>query len=108
MARQIKETASNRVMAAARITPLQDLGMVGRIGSEAEETEEAEPFEPALEKPVLTEREETFKYLKEFRRRKRLKQKLERECRAREEMRIEMDRVLQEDAERSARETEEL
>jgi hypothetical protein len=92
--------------------------MVGGAEPEAEEVEAAdsllearlERLEAEVSSPFteteLAERERKFRYLKEFRKQKRLKQRLEREDEARETMRAEVERILREDAERSALESE--
>lgn len=110
MARQAKEPC-NWVPTATAIATVGTIGMVGAVDLEAEEAKETEEAEQAdsslearLERAVAEpdyEREETFRYLKEYRKQKRFKQRLDRQYEAREEMRAEMDRILRNDAERS-------
>jgi len=87
-------------------------GKAGGVGSEAEEAEPAESsLEARLEKAMAEpdyEREETFRYLKEFKKRKRLGLEHTFECQeeAREKARAAVERMLDGDAEKSARESE--
>ena len=104
MAGEAKETG-NWVMTAARFVPLG--GVEPEEAEEAEKEEEAEPADDSLDARLERaatepdhEREEIFRYLKEFRRQKRRGQRLQRQEQAREDMRAEMDRVLREDQER--------
>ena len=115
MARQAKELR-NWVPTATAIATVGTIGMVGTVGSEAEEAEETEEAEQAdsslearLERAMAEpdyEHERTFQYLKEYKKQKRFKQRLERQDEAREKARAAVDLILREDAERSARESE--
>jgi len=117
VAREAKGTTVNRTTTVAAIATVGAMGAVGVVGSESEEVEAEEDeaadssLEARLEKAMAEpdyEREEIFRYLKEFRKRKRLglEQTFERQEEAREKARAAVERMLEEDAERSARESE--
>src|SRR5215813_2514059 len=113
----------NRITTVATIAAVPTIGTVGQVGLEAEEAEaeEAEAADSSLEARLakleaeadspfteteLAERERKFRYLKEFRKRKRFEHRLDRQDEARAEMRAEVDRIPREEAERSTRESE--
>jgi len=108
LARHAKEPC-NWIPTAPTIATVGTIGMVGTLVSEAEEAEETveradSSLESRLERAMAEpdyERERTFQYLKEYKKRKKFKQRLERQEQAREETRAEMDRILRNDAERS-------
>jgi hypothetical protein len=80
-------------------------GTVGISGAQAEESEPetSQEGEPSLEasETEFDERKQTFEYLNQRRRQKRLNDRLECLRQAREETRAEVERILEEDAERS-------
>jgi len=80
------------------------VGTVGIVGSEAEqgEPETSREREPSFEASStgFDERKMTFEYLKQYRKQKRLGERLERLRQAREETRAEVEQMLEEDAER--------
>ena len=102
---------ANWLTAARTIAPVQTIGMVGSEPEEPEETTSSQygksrfSFETSLTTTIDSERQETFPYLEELRKQKRLKQKLERRNEAREQMRAEMDSVLREEEKESRSES---